>query len=236
MAVLRATLALAYISLRTTVGFAAWRSAEGLEKPRYTIVGSFGNGIEIRKYQPYIVAEVRSRESSMKKATSSGFRQVAGYIFGKNKPRRSSIYSLLSRSSGPASKMKMTAPVRTEMKTSSSVAKLQEEYSTSFVMGSKYEMGELPVPLNKNVTLRRIPGHFLAVKRFSGPPPTEEKVETYKAEILDTLSKNGLSASKGRTFVYQYHDPFATPNFLRKNEVAVAVSDKVASAVEKIRK
>mmetsp|Transcript_26856 Transcript_26856/g.37478 ORF Transcript_26856/g.37478 Transcript_26856/m.37478 type:complete len:99 (-) Transcript_26856:338-634(-) len=97
-------------------------------------------------------------------------------------------------------------------------------------------MGELPVPLNKNVTLRQIPGHFLAVKKFSGPPPTEDKVETYRAEILDALSKNGLFPSIGKTFVYQYHDPFATPNFLRKNEVAVAISEKVASAAEKIKK
>mmetsp|Transcript_2763 Transcript_2763/g.4009 ORF Transcript_2763/g.4009 Transcript_2763/m.4009 type:complete len:226 (-) Transcript_2763:129-806(-) len=202
-----------YLTARLGLGIYAWQSANNLEKPRYNVLKTF-NGIELRKYEPYIVAEAKSKDLSFKKATSAGFLQVAGYIFGKNRQRRTK----------DATKMKMTAPVRTEKKDR------RGETSVSFVMSSNYTLSSLPLPLNKNVTLRKIAPHFLAMKKFRGPPPTDDKIKAIKAEILNVLKEKGVGTdSPDDTYVYQYHDPFITPNFLRKNEIGLSLSSASAS-------
>eukprot|EP00472_Partenskyella_glossopodia_P004810 CAMPEP_0197528132 /NCGR_PEP_ID=MMETSP1318-20131121/23975_1 /TAXON_ID=552666 /ORGANISM="Partenskyella glossopodia, Strain RCC365" /LENGTH=242 /DNA_ID=CAMNT_0043083095 /DNA_START=49 /DNA_END=777 /DNA_ORIENTATION=+ len=209
-------------SLRTGLGLYAWRSANMLEKPQYSVISTI-NGVELRHYKPYLVAEVKSKSPDMKKALSSGFRQVAGYVFGKNKAWQ----GLFSRRK--PIKMKMTAPVRTTMKESTSETK---PYTVSFPMGSDFTWSNLPIPDNRNVTLRMIPGHFLAVKKFSGPPPTEEKVKKFRDQIVKVLAGTGLKIpywKKDETVLYQYHDPFATPNILRRNEVGVELSPATAA-------
>ncbi|GAB5355294.1 hypothetical protein AAMO2058_000192700 [Amorphochlora amoebiformis] len=214
-AALSASIIAVLLTGKFMVQLAAWRAAEVLEKPRYDVISNF-NGVELRKYKPYIVAEVRTGTPKMKQASSSGFRQVAGYIFGKNKVRKGD---------GPL-KMKMTAPVRMESQS--------KDTSISFVMGSKYDLASLPKPMNKNVTLRQIAEHYLAVKKFSGPPPNEELVGQIRDQIRKTLNEKGLiEAKKDKTFLYQYHDPFATPNFLRKNEVGLELT---RGSVKKILK
>ena len=52
----------------------------GIEEPRYTVVAE-REGYQIREYASYIVAEVEV-EGDMRTALNSGFRQLAGYIFG----------------------------------------------------------------------------------------------------------------------------------------------------------
>ena len=63
------------------------------------------------------------------------------------------------------------------------------------------------------------------LSQFSGPPPDEQKISSVRGIVCEELAKNGLApASDTRTLVYGYHDPFITPNLLRKNEVGVIVS------------
>jgi hypothetical protein len=94
-------------ALRYGLGTYAWIEANKLERPRYTVVEKFADGVELRHYDEYMVAEVSfKRPPSMKNATSAGFRKVAGYIFGKN----------VARGSSDSLKMAMTAPVRMALK------------------------------------------------------------------------------------------------------------------------
>ena len=51
----------------------------GIEEPSYTLIEK-RDGYEIREYASYIVAEVEV-DGDMRTALSSGFRQLAGYIF-----------------------------------------------------------------------------------------------------------------------------------------------------------
>ena len=97
----------------------------------------------------------------------------------------------------------------------------------SFVIGTKYSLQNVPRPTDKNIKLRQVPGHTLAVRKFSGPPPTDEKVEQERKYLEESLSKANLMAKNADTLVYGYHDPFITPNFLRRNEVAVVIDGKV---------
>ena len=113
------TLAVSLFTLRLGVGLFAWRAANVLEKPNYTVVkrlpSSSRGFVEVRKYEPYLIAETTVDESSMRKAGGKGFGKCAGvsiyelqftinaydvhitslfmfhylqYIFGKNEARK----------------------------------------------------------------------------------------------------------------------------------------------------
>ena len=85
-------------SLRLGAGIWAFRVANALERPEYSVLRTLSNGVELRRYEPYLIAETEVDMSDGKRsAGAKGFPIVAGYIFGKNRPR---------------TKMQMTAPVR----------------------------------------------------------------------------------------------------------------------------
>lgn len=211
-------------SLRVGAGVYFWRETEKLERPQYTVLQKLPNNVEIRKYEPYLIAETTVEGSGFKQPTADGFRACAGYIFGKNKPRRGS--------GEEGEKMSMTAPVRVSG-TGPSVDATEtcdpkDKTKVSFVIGSKYSLRTAPKPMDSNVKIRKIPSHTLAVKTFSGPPPKDDRVMAERAKIDQSLSKAGITpqakkGAQGETLVYGYHDPFITPNWLRRNEVAVLI-------------
>jgi hypothetical protein len=234
------TLAVSIATLRLGAGLLAWRAANNLEKPHYTVVkrlttsspsSRWGGGdvVEVRRYEPYLIAETTVNESSMRKAGSSGFGKCAGYIFGKNEPRSGGggvvadgekmAMTAPVRSVGKAGgeKMAMTSPVRSSGGSSGKT-------KISFVIGSKYSLQNVPRPIDSSVKIRMVKGHYLAATSFSGPPPSDERISKERSEILRTLDREGIRVmNKDETVVYGYHDPVVTPNFLRKNEVCVTV-------------
>ncbi|KAL3802777.1 hypothetical protein HJC23_007554 [Cyclotella cryptica] len=228
------TVAASIITLRIGAGLAAWRAANQLERPNYTVVRRLPinprqrrGEIEIRKYEPYLIAETTIDESSMRKAGSLGFGKCAGYIFGKNTP--------VGKSEQPE-KMAMTAPVRSVGEVSSgekmamtspvrSQGNKKGKTKISFVIGSKYTLQNVPKPTDKSVRVKRVDGHYLAASTFSGPPPSDERVREERSKLVQTCEREGIriKGGKNETFVYGYHDPVVTPNILRRNEVCVEV-------------
>jgi hypothetical protein len=212
-------------SLRYGTGIYAWRETEKLERPVYLVIQKLSDGVELRRYEPYLIAE--TTVDGVGFSAGKGFGACAGYIFGKNKPRRGGDSEKMAmtapvRISGGApsgtsgEKMAMTAPVR--------VNGGSKKTKVSFVMGRQYSLKTLPNPLDKNVKLRQVPAHTLAVRNFSGPPPKDERVQREKKRIENALREADIkSTRRGELLVYGYHDPFITPNFLRRNEVAVVV-------------
>ena len=99
----------------------------------------------------------------------------------------------------------------------------------SFVIGSDYTLKTVPKPMEKKVTLRQVPAHTLAVKKFSGKPPSDERVQKQRERLQSALKKADIEVQNGddTTLVYGYHDPFITPNILRRNEVAVVIDGSV---------
>ena len=70
---------------RLGIGILAWRAANALEQPEYSVIQMLGDRVELRQYSPYVVAETEIAASTMKAGTGKGFQTVAGYIFGKNR-------------------------------------------------------------------------------------------------------------------------------------------------------
>lgn len=265
-------------TLRYSAGIYAWRQTELLERPKYQVLQTLSNGVELRRYEPYLIAETTiSGQSGFRQPTSQGFRVCAGYIFGKNKgmrqPKTATSWfrgdknveaekmamtapvrvegSVENVSNTPeGEKMAMTAPVRIEGNASdesadSDASKNAGSTKVSFVIGSKYSLKTVPKPLDsKSIKLREVPAHTLAVRQFNGPPPNDERIRKERQIIDKALAKAELvidesnvkqlelkkKLKKGgdnKTLVYGYHDPFITPNFLRRNEVAVVVEGSV---------
>ncbi|VEU36841.1 unnamed protein product [Pseudo-nitzschia multistriata] len=204
-------------SLRYAGGIYAFLEAEKLERPNYSVVQRLTDGVEIRRYEPYLIAETTAEDAAgFQKAGKQTFRTLAGYIFGKNKARGGFL------SSGKNEKMAMTAPVRLD-------GGQKKKTRVSFVIGSDYTLKTVPKPMEKKVTLRQVPAHTLAVKKFSGKPPSDERVQKQRERLQSALKKADIEVQNGddTTLVYGYHDPFITPNILRRNEVAVVIDGSV---------
>jgi hypothetical protein len=197
-------------SLRYSAGIYFWRQTELLERPTYEVVRKLSNGVELRRYEPYLIAETVVDGEGFREPTAQGFKACAGYIFGKNK----------ARVGGKAEKMAMTAPVRV-------AGRSKKNSKVSFVIGRKYTLRTVPKPMDKNVKLREVPAHTLAVRTFSGPPPTDERVKGERQILEQSLSQANIKPKGDDTLVYGYHDPFITPNILRRNEVALVVDGRV---------
>ena len=209
---------------RIGIGLFAWKTANALERPDYTVLRALGRGVELREYKPYVIAETTIAAPTMKAGTGKGFQTVAGYIFGKNKPSKKMAMTApvrISAKTGGA-QMAMTAPVRTEASNGKT--------KVSFVLEKAYDTRTAPRPLDSKVRLKDVRPHLLAARKFSGPPPTEARVERERARIIAALAENGLQPDTSvDTMVYGYHDPFITPNWLRRNEVVVRVRDTGAA-------
>ncbi|KOO24021.1 soul heme-binding protein [Chrysochromulina tobinii] len=212
---------------RLGVGIFAWRAANVLERPDYTVIRKLPGGVELRRYAPYTIAETAVKTSSMREASSTGFRTVAGYIFGKNKPsQKMKMTAPVRMSTSDGVTMAMTAPVR--------IAPSEGTTRISFVLEKRYSPQTAPAPLSRDVKVRKVQPHILAARTFSGPPPSEQRVEKEKQAILSAVKAAGLKPSASGdegTLVYGYHDPFITPSWLRRNEVCVRVEDCVALRV-----
>ena len=170
--------------------------AMALEEPEYEILAEAAH-YEIRRYAPYIVAEV---DVSGRSADSEGFRVLAGYIFGDN---------------DDSEKMQMTAPVE------SLTPEDTDLMTYRFVMESKYTLDSLPEPNNDRIRLREKPARIVAVRKFSGRW-SDTNVAKNELQLLSDLAKDGVELS-GTLELARYNSPF-TPWFLRRNEVMVPVS------------
>jgi DNA gyrase inhibitor GyrI len=146
-----------------------------VEQARYDIVESHGK-IEIRDYEPMIVAEV-SVPGDRKTAISDGFRKIADFIFGNNVSSR---------------KVEMTAPVtqKPDEKTAITAPVTQQGgegfWQVRFVMPSRHTMEGLPKPNSPDVVLKEVAGKRFAVIRFSGCAKTnslEERTNDLQAFI-----------------------------------------------------
>jgi hypothetical protein len=146
----------------------------GIEEPSYTLIEE-RDGYEIREYASYIVAEVEV-EGDMRTALTSGFRQLAGYIFGGNTAKAS---------------ISMTVPVMDTMRTSENIAMTAPVMDTlsssgkhivAFTMPSQYTLATLPKPDNANIQFRTVDKSRRAVLRYSWYA-TESRVSA-KQELL----------------------------------------------------
>ena len=137
-----------------------------VEQAEYTVL-SKTNSYEIRKYPEHIIAQT-TVEGDYRSGMSSGFRIVAGYIFGGNTSKQP---------------IAMTAPVHMDFSGASS--------SMSFVMPEKYDMASLPKPKDATVEIKQSEPVYAAVIAFGGYA-NDEKINDYTNKLVALLQKKNI--------------------------------------------
>jgi hypothetical protein len=154
---------------------------------------------EIRFYPAATFAKIYSRGTDYKSVASSGFRKLAGYIFGGNEQSKS---------------IAMTAPVRME---------LSDKGSTmSFVMPEKYQESDLPKPNDSSVLIVKSSPQYVAAISFGGYAD-DEKIKENRELLSQLIQKKGLKITGESTFL-GYNAPYQF--WSRKNEIIIPIEWK----------
>ena len=169
-----------------------------IEKQKYRVVKK-DKDFEIRFYPPAIFATTKSVAKSYRELGNSGFRKIAGYIFGNNET---------------SAKIAMTAPVHMDINEKGS--------SMSFVMPSEYTLDNLPRPADTRVELHESPAVYMAAIEFSGYA-NDQKIKQYADQLSQILNKRGIKTIGNPTYL-GYNAPYEIIG--RKNEVAIAIEWK----------
>lgn len=151
---------------------------------------------EIRHYPSATMALVTSSLKSYRELGNTGFRKLAGYIFGGNKENK---------------RIAMTSPVHMEISDTVS--------SMSFVMPTSYNKDNLPQPNNSEIKIKVSEPEYVAALQFGGFATTS-RIEKHKAQLKKLLEDKGISYY-GNFRYLGYNPPFQL--FGRRNEVIVAV-------------
>jgi len=183
------------------------------EQPSYTIIQKQGN-FEVRKYAPYIKAEVDIVESSYRDAIYKGFRILADFIFGNNiKTEKIDMTSPVQVSQ--SEKIAMTTPVTISG---------EGTYTVAFIMPSKFTLENLPKPKNPAIRFTEVESQTMASFNFSGFY-RQNRVEKAKKELQRWIEEKSI-ASMGE-FIIAGYDPPWVPWFLAQNEVMIPIKDGV---------
>ena len=189
-----------------------------IEKAKYSVLEKEGN-FELRKYEPYIVAETIV-EGDFDEVGNEGFRRLFDYISGKNRKRQKISMTAPVSQEPESEKISMTAPVNQ--------VRVGEKYRIAFLMPAKYSMETLPEPLDARVKLKEVPGQLIAAFRYSGTWSRDRYQE--KRIQLQTLMRQRHLEPSGEPIFARYNPPFM-PWFLRRNEVLIPVGNGSPSKV-----
>ena len=183
-----------------TVVFIAFQSFmsisnSNIEKQQYRVVKA-EKGFELRYYPPATFATVKSSAKSYRELSGSGFRKIAGYIFGDNES---------------STKIAMTSPVHMDIN--------EKESSMSFVMPSNYDVKSLPKPNDARVEIHQTPGEYAAAIEFGGFA-NDASIRKHAEELKQLLDQKGIKTI-GNFRYLGYNPPYQI--IARKNEIVVAV-------------
>jgi len=175
-------------------------------EPKYVVSKSDGP-IEIRQYSEIIVAQV-AVDGERYKAINSGFRVLAGYIFGDNQPKE---------------KISMTAPVMQESTNIAMTSPVTQQlvagnWVVRFVMPAKFTMATLPKPNNPKIHFVIVPSREYIVIRFAGFN-TDQNLQKNHKLLLEYITKNKINTT-GTPIMAFYNPPWTFP-FLRRNEIMI---------------
>ncbi len=184
--------------------------SHAIEEPDYEVVRTFDN-VELRRYAPYVVAEVML-DTSAEDAGNQAFPILAGYIFGKNKGEKKFAMTAPVTQTAAPMRMDMTAPV-----TQAAVAGGMQ---VQFVLPKGVTLATAPEPIDPRVQLRVMPAATWAVIRYSGTWSQSNYLE-HLDELKAALQAAGV-ATQGEPVLARYNAPF-TPWFMRRNEIWLAM-------------
>lgn len=181
-------LTLAFIVLNGMLNIADAKT----ETQKYETVYKKGS-FEIRYYPEAILASV-NMAGSYDDSKNSGFRILAGYIFGGNQENE---------------KIAMTSPVR--------MSNNETTNTMSFVLPSQMEFDKLPTPISDKIVLHESKPAYAAVVQYGGYTNKRE-IEKMKAELIEALQTLNLDFNNNFEYL-GYNAPYDIIN--RRNEVLV---------------
>ena len=181
-----------------------------LGQPEYTVTRQTDD-IEYRQYEPFVIATTQLDESG-DPGLKTGFRTLAGYIFGGNSPgEKLAMTAPVLQQNAPGESLPMTAPV----------LQTAEEMRMAFVMPAGRSIDDLPIPESAKVSLTNVSWGEAAAIRFSGRGNQERFREAEKT-LRAALASAGRTAS-GPALYAQYNSPGAFPP-MRRNEVIIPLA------------
>jgi hypothetical protein len=184
--------------------------SHAIEEPKFEVLRQL-DGVELRQYAPYVVAEV-VLDATADEAGNRAFPILAGYIFGKNKGERKMAMTAPVTQAAMPVKMEMTAPV--------TQAAAPGGVRVQFVLPAGVTLDTAPEPLDPRVKLRLVPASQWAAIRYSGTW-SQANFDEHLAKLRAALAAAGL-ATQGEPVWARYNGPL-TPWFMRRNEIWLAV-------------
>jgi hypothetical protein len=182
-----------------------------VEQPKYKTVTSDGP-IEIREYEPIITAEV-DVTGERSAAIREGFRAIAAYIFGDNKPRPK--IAMTAPVEQQSQKIAMTAPVTQKSN--------DRNWTVRFIMPKSWTMETLPEPTDSRVRLVPVSGRRMLAIRFSGLA-TDGIIAQKTSELRRFASDRNIN-SQGEPILAFYNPPWTLP-LLRRNEIMLEIATR----------
>lgn len=170
-------------------------SVEKTEEQKYSVVLKDQN-FEIRFYPSATLATISSDAKTYKELSGSGFRKLAGYIFGGNED---------------GTQIAMTSPVHMNVNDTLS--------TMSFVMPSSFNTENLPRPNDSGVQLKTTDDEYVAVIRFGGFA-SDQDLKNYSEKLLTILKEKSIT-TYGLPRYLGYNPPFQWIG--RRNEIIVSI-------------
>lgn len=196
--------------------------ASGTPEVPYQVVFSTPSGVEVRSYGARVVAETLMRTKDPL-TEGSGFRALAGYIFGGNDEKQ---------------QYAMTAPVETHATMCGDGANggpvsqslLSNEAVMRFTLPHNVSIDSIAKPNDKQVTVTKVNPQLFAVLRFSGG--IQEGIFNAKAEELrdEIVQHMKYKIVNEIPISWRYNPPWTLSCF-RRNEVAYEVVQAEDNAV-----
>jgi hypothetical protein len=183
-----------------------------IESPHYRIIRK-EKPFELRRYSPFITAEVKVSAEDYNDAANRGFSPLANFIFGNNVAKQKISMTAPVTASPSPEKISMTAPV---------IVSGEEVYSVAFTMPHKYTLETLPEPMDKSIAFKENPERTMAVIRFAGIFNQKNFIRRI-AQLHNWIHENGFK-EVGDPLIAGYDPPF-TPWFLKHNEVMIEIRE-----------
>lgn len=207
-----------------------------VKQPSYVVERRLG-ALEIRMYDARWVAETTVTDSSWERALGEGFRRLARYIGGDNRPspfqpnrlgKADAMRPAVAGRSDEGNDAGYMIPMPVELlrpRRSESIAMTApvnvtrqdaRSYTITFNMPAGRTLASLPAPNDENVRLERRPRRRVAVLRYRGRL-SGASVAQKSSELVARVRAAGLGYRGSPEFAG--YDPPSTLPFLRRNEV-----------------
>lgn len=185
---------LSLLSIVVVAQLISSRSTKNTESHTYKVIKDYGS-FEVRKYEPAIFSYVIMKPGSYRDNSGTGFRKLAGYIFGGNDKKQ---------------KIAMTTPVTMTM---------DDSVVMKFMVPKNLKLDDLPKPNDSTIQFEQEEAKTVAALRFGGW--ANDSIIDAKIQELEMLLKENDLTIKGKFSFLGYNPPYEV--FNRRNEVIVEV-------------